>query len=237
LGLSHRFIRRRGCDVRKLAEFDKHTMHQCVDADRGFYAHGQWDEFPPEALVLRGLGFEFGRGHYYRVIPSNFDPTAPAAAERLHSLFYRPLNLVSKSFVAKFVRRRPFLTEAFRRYLSWASAHPEPGLDFRDQFHLDQRPGCWVGTIEQALDLTETVRISIANCHHVFSLMNSATIHQRLTGEYQRVTIETLTPALAAFPFNPTSMSRRISARVVRLTGIASKGTALLARTGTGETG
>jgi hypothetical protein len=230
LGVPHYFVAQRGYDARKRADFDEHTFHQCVDADRGFYAQGQWDEFPSGAFVLRGLGFEFGRGHYYRVMPSDFDPTSPDAAKRLHAMYYRPLNLLSKSLVARLVERRPFFTEAFARYLSWASAHPEPGLDYRDQFHWNQRPGCWVGTTEQALDITETVRISIANCHHIFSLMNCATREERLSGEYQRAAIERFAPGLAAIPFNPISTSRRTRARIARLVSMSLKSAALLAR-------
>ena len=230
LGVPHHFIGPRGFDARKQADFDRHSFHQCVDADRGFYAEGQWDEFLSGAFVLRGLGFEFGRGHYYRVMPPDFNSTALDAGKRLQAMYYRPLNLLSKPLVASLVERRPFFTEAFARYLSWAAAHPEPGLDYRDQFHWNQRPGCWVGTTEQALDITETVRISIANCHHIFSLMNCATREERLSGAYQRAAIERFAPAFASIPVNPISRSRRTQARIARLANMSLKSAQLLAR-------
>src|SRR5262249_22404075 len=101
---------------------------------------------------------------------------------------------------------------------------------FRDQFHLEQRPGCWVGTTEQALDITETVRISIANCHYIFSLMNKASTDERRAGQYQRAAIESFAPGLASVPFNPISMPRLVRRRIVRVVRMGFESTAVMAR-------
>ncbi len=216
LGLLHAFIPPRARSPEKEAVFDRHTMAQCIDADRGFYAHGQWDLFPPGSLVLRGLCFEFGRAPFYRMIPSEFDPCRPEAAERLHGILYHPLNRISGTLVEKARRRQPLITEGLREYLSWAGSHPEPGLDFRDQFHLEQRPGCWVGTTEQGLDVTETVRISVGNSHRVLSLMNQASPSERRAGAYQKAAIAAMAPALASFPINPVSRWARMRGKATR---------------------
>jgi hypothetical protein len=222
LGLLHAFIPPQARSPEKEAIFDKHTMAQCIDADRSFYSHGQWDAFPPDSLVLRGLCFEFGRGTLYRKIPEDFDPGMPGAAERLHRYYilyhHHPLHRISRQLVEKACRRQPFITEALHAYLAWASRHPESGLDFRDQFHLEQRPGCWVGTTEQGLDVTATVRVSVGNSHRILSLMNQASVSERRAGVYQKTAIAALAPALASFPFNPIPRWARIRRKVTQKT-------------------
>jgi hypothetical protein len=216
LGLSHEFIPGQKHDPEKQAFFDKHTMSQCIDADRSFYAHGQWDRFPAGALVLRGFCFEVGRGFYYRKIPRDFDTEAPDAAESLQRALYSPLNRVSVSLAEIARQRQPFITTALRKYLLWVSAHPEPGIDFRDRFYLEQRLGSWASTTEQALDLTRTVRISIANSHYILSLINEASERQGRFGECQKTIIRALTPALGLLPFNPASAWAKTYGKVIR---------------------
>ena len=215
LGLLHAFIPPQARSLEKEAIFDKHTMAQCIDADRSFYSHGQWDAFPPGSLVLRGLCFEFGRAPF-RIIPDDFDPGVSGAAERLHRILYRPRDAISRQLVVKVSRRQPFFTKALHAYLAWVSRHPEAGLDFRERFHLEQRPGCWVGTTEQGLDVTATVRVSVANSHRILSLMNQASESERRAGVYQKTAIAALAPALASFPFNPMPRWVRISNKVTR---------------------
>jgi hypothetical protein len=229
LGLSHQFIRRQEFDLQRQAIFDEHCMSQCVGGDRDFYSYGQWNAFPAGSLILRGGGFEFGRAYYYRKIPRGFDPALPDAGERLHTMLYHPLNRISGPLASAVRKRQSFMTESLSEWLSWVAVHPEPHLDFRDRFYLEQRLGCWGATTEQALDLTGTVRIHISNSHYVFSLMNLAALNEREGGANQKAAIETLTPAIASFPFNPTSKWRRVRQKTIGNLSRVSKALSFLA--------
>ena len=137
------------------------------------------------------------------------------AAERLHEMMYYPLTKVSSFLVTALRKKQSFMTEGLRAWLTWVVAHPEPDLDFRDRLYLEQRLGCWLATIEQALDLTGTIRLHISNSHYVFSLMNKATLSERQDGSFQKAANVALAPGLASFPYNPSSRRRPIGNKVL----------------------
>jgi hypothetical protein len=116
-------------------------------------------------------------------------------------------------------------------WIDWVGRSELPGLEFVDRFYLDQRGGCWLGDIEQALDLVEPERIHVLNSSRTISLLLSQPMESRQKDGHQVRLIEALSPQLAAFPVNPPDPKlRRLARRAWMLTGLIR--TRLRSRTG-----
>jgi hypothetical protein len=188
LGLDHHLLERGRYSANRRALFDAHSAAHCVDIDRKYYAHGQWQEWADDGIILRGGCFEFGRNYYDSELPQGFSESATA----LHHALGR--NWWAKS--------QPLVQQGLAKWLAWAGANPESRLDFRDRLYLEQRLGGWLSSIEQALDITGTERIHTANSTLVYSLLNIVPRDERASGKLQKEVIRRLCPALAEFPYN-----------------------------------
>jgi hypothetical protein len=200
VNLKHHLIGRGSFDRARYDQFDDHSYGQCVGTDREYFSCGQW-AWAQDGLILRGGCFEFGRGYYYEKLSNDFDIEDSDAAMWLHSTFGRLLS-----------RSQPRVREGFELWLKWVSQNVQSGLDFRDRLYLEQRIGCWLSTIEQALDLTGTERLHIANSQRSYSLLNQLPLTERKHGSLQQQIIKRLAPNLAEFSFNtpdPKWLQRR----------------------------
>jgi len=104
----------------------------------------------------------------------------------------------------------------FDEWLDWVGRSEIPDLAFAERFYLEQRDGCWLGDVEQALDLVEPERLHVANSSRTLSLLLSQPLEVRQEDGHQVRLIETLAPQLAAFPFNPPDPMLRVLARRAR---------------------
>jgi hypothetical protein len=204
LGLSHILIEPRSLDSSLRRQLDEHTAGNMVDADRDFISKGQWDSIPKSAIVLRGGCFEFGKAYFDQKISSSLDIAAITA----------PLKIQNGFGPAWLSKRQPLITKSLVEWLRWVGSAPEPNLDFRDRFYLEQRLGGWLADVEQALDITGTIRVHVANSRLAYSIMNTASRADRKAVVYQKKIISRLNPGLIAFPFNQVDP---INARVRRV--------------------
>jgi hypothetical protein len=199
-GVSHRFIDRGPLSHDRLEAFDAHTARHCVEVDRDYLAYGQWDQLGPPGVVLRGGVFEIGRCYYWRKLHARGDRGA-AVAEAFHP--------------------DPQQAAAIAEWVRWCERHPEPGLDWRDRFYLEQRLAGWLGSLEQALDLTAHERIHLANCHDFISTLLELPVEVRLASRHHVDLIRRMAPALLDVPFDARMPVRERAGRELKALGAA----------------
>jgi hypothetical protein len=201
LGYQHRELRPGGLSRSRRALFDAHTAGHCVDGDRRFFAHGQWEMIPPPALILRGGVFELGRCYFHRKFPEpSADDLVDLIAARFHFREFHPTSCAHLAGIAEWV--------------GWTARTPHTDLDWRDRLYLEQRIAGWVSSIEQALDLTSYERAYIANCHTYMTTVLTLPEAVRRNSQHHVDLIGRMAPQLLRFPFNPadgrSALSRRL---------------------------
>jgi hypothetical protein len=95
------------------------------------------------------------------------------------------------------------ILEGFRQWLEWAEQTPQPHLDWRDRYSLEQALGGWQCALDQVYDMLPLERISIANSARTYSLALSLDESRRTDGRHLHDIVERLCPELAGFPGNP----------------------------------
>jgi hypothetical protein len=201
LGYEHRHLRPRRFSRTRRALFDAQTAGHCVDGDRRFFAHGQWEMIPEPAVILRGGVFELGRCYFHRKFPEPVarDP-AELIATRFHFGEFHPTSSTHRSGISE--------------WIEWTARTSQPGLDWRDRLYLEQRIAGWVSSIEQALDLTSYERAYIANSHTYMATVLALPEAARLNSQHHIDLIARMAPRLLRFPFNPadgrSALARRL---------------------------
>jgi hypothetical protein len=185
LRLRHRLIRPGPSDERRQMLFDVHTASHTFDTERRYVARRHWDQIPPTALVLGGNTWEVGRCAHH----TQFGETLPDDSSDLGIWL--------------------------REWIAWARATPQPGLDWRDRFHIEQKLTGWLSAIEQAIDISGRQRIHLGNCTDVFTHLLSLPEDVRRTGSHQLELIRMLAPELTQFPVNaPERIASRLRRRL-----------------------
>lgn len=92
---------------------------------------------------------------------------------------------------------------ALAEWLAWAAATPQPHLDWRDRFHLEQRLAGWQSSKEQVYDLQRLERFPAVNSGRVYSLMLGLNEHDRRERRHLPDLVERMCPELAGIPANP----------------------------------
>jgi hypothetical protein len=165
------------------------SIGQCAGLDGDICASGLYRKIPPEALVIRGYGGEFGRQFYYKVLPDNdwFDFTDRS---QLYMRLARP-----------WVRgRQPGIQRAFEEWLDWVATTPFE-FDPRDRLYLEQRIGVWAAGNEQALSATQRRRINPFNADYLYARMNLIPGPMKQASEWQKEVIKKLAPQLLEVPY------------------------------------
>jgi hypothetical protein len=179
--------------------FDSHTAEQTVDIDREYLARGQWDEIPDNALILRGGVFEVGRAYYHGKLPFDELGDPDEAFSRISRAFeFDALHADSQAH-----------PEGLREWITWCLSEPEPRLDWRDRFYLEQRVGGWLSAIEQALDLTIPERIHLANAAATISALVALPLEVRIRTQHHVDLIRRSAPELLRHRFNPPDSVRQ----------------------------
>ena len=199
-GYRHMFIKPSAFSKHKEEMYDYHSGKNIYDIDRTKYAHGQWELFGKGDVVLRGGLFELARCFYWKKMGSELNIENIIEARRLT---YDP-----DSFNAK----------ALSEWLKWVKQTPTEGLDWRDRYYLEQRVAGWLSSLEQSLDLTDTERFYIINCHDIISLFLSIPEEKRKTSQHHIDLIDIMFHQLLRYPFNPPDPTfRMIQKKFTRL--------------------
>lgn len=197
----HRVIPRREFSETRALAFDAHTAGHTVDIDREYLARGQWDQIPSEAVILRGGVFEVGRAYYHGKLPFDELGDLDQAYDRIAGAFgFESLHAGSAAH-----------SEGLREWISWCNREPEPGIDWRDRFYLEQRVAGWLAPIEQALDLTAPERVHLANAAATITALVALPLETRRRTEHHVDLIRRSTPQLVKYPFNPPDSVRQMA--------------------------
>jgi hypothetical protein len=201
-GVPHAFHRPHQVDTLRAQDYDAHDAGATAGVDRAYYIRRQWDFGRAGDLVLRGGGFEVGRGFYYDRLPPAVGTAVPAAT----------------SIAAAFgeTASSPAVAD-LDAWLTAMRADPIPHLDWRDRFYLEQRLCGWLSAIEQALDLTGRERFHVVNAEDTYRILLGLPQDVRRTGQHQRDLIERTAPKLLRFPFNPPDEAFPMAAVLQRL--------------------
>jgi hypothetical protein len=81
--------------------------------------------------------------------------------------------------------------------------HPQPHLDWRDRFFIEQRQAGWLSAKEQVYDLADLERFPILNSARLYSILLSVREDERLDSKLQAALIQQVAPELCHYPFNP----------------------------------
>jgi hypothetical protein len=212
-GFEHRFLTPSAADPERGATYDRHTACAVADGDRGLWMRGQWDGIPSSAAILRGSVFEVASTTYY--------DDGPASHRVLQKLPPDP----DPDGMDVTIRRAWDLDavhggsaphrDGLAAWATWATHHPQAGLDWRDRVYLEQRMSSWAAAVEQGLDLTGTHRLYLANCHDLLSTALSLPRDLLYAGAWQTRLIERLSPTLLEVPINPPdAFIQRTASRV-----------------------
>jgi hypothetical protein len=181
--------------------YDAHTGGHAVDANREFFARGQWAWVRAGDLVLGGGCFEVGRCFYWRRFPNGFGGGTLPSADEIADGFHED-------------SRGP-LVAGLKEWVEWACQTPHSDLDWRDLFYWEQRIAGWLSAIEQALDLMDSDRFYPVNSSHTFATLLRLPVEKRLVSRHHIDLIERMAPELLQLPFNrPTRSCKRSLQRI-----------------------
>lgn len=198
-GVPHRMLGPAPIGQSDLDYFVWQSIGQCAGLDSDIYASGLWNEIPPEALVIRGLGGEFGREFYHGVLPDN-DWLDSADRSQLYMRLARP-----------WVRgRQPEIQHAFADWQDWVAATPFE-FDPRDRLYLEQRVGAWGSSNEQALSATQRRRINPMNADYMYARMNLIPGPMKSNNAWLKEIIKELAPQLLEVPFYNENYLRKVT--------------------------
>lgn len=157
LGFSHRYISAKDEDKTKRKEYIDFCLGNSRGADEMFYARGQFNKLPEDAIIIRSGLYEIGTLNY----KTNSD-IADYCKKR-----YSEIDTDSRQ------------SKAFERWLAYIQESKIPFINDHIRFYLEQRVSGWVSAIEQSLDINDFVSVQIANNAHILSLLLSATAEER----------------------------------------------------------
>ena len=187
-GYTHTFLRRGKRFPERQALVSSHSGGQISAGDAEPFVRGDRDGL--KGIAFGGHGFAIASGFYkLRDLPATLT-SATEGAQQIANLFQEPLTSTA--------------TAGLQDWLEWVLAHPEPHLDWRDRFFLEQRQAGWLSTKEQVYDLTDLERFPILNCARLYSLLLSIPAEQRLGSKIQTELLQRVSPRLMAYPFNPS---------------------------------
>ncbi len=165
----------------------QHSLLNVSEGDAEPFVMGVRDSL--EGISFGGHGFEVASGfHDLRQLPATFESPQVGAAQ-IAALFNEPTDSSA--------------TDGLRQWLTWVQAHPQPHLDWRDRFYLEQRQAGWLSAKEQVYDLNSLERWPILNSARIYSLLLSIPEAKRLGSLVQVELLKQLAPELLNYPFNP----------------------------------
>lgn len=216
-GYEHRLIKGGRRSTKYAALFDEHTGKHCMDPDRHYVLHGQWDQIPRDATILPGNVFVLGHFRYAELHMNRLNKSERFSDDLdPHSSADEIASRVTNGFAIERYHRRPQVHRAgIRAWSEWAWAHVEEDLDWRDRFTIEQRLAGDLSSTEQALDLIGPTRVHLANCTAIVSALLSLPDQIKVTGQHHKDLIARLAPELLDHRFNPPdSRVNQVAVRV-----------------------
>jgi len=206
----HQFIKqdKTKYNKEKYDDFEQHCFKQYVGVDKLYYSYGQFDQLKTitdneKVIILRGGIWEIAR-EFYPLLTKN-EAVKVDKYNELKRLFPNLDKCKKRS-------------DSINVWLDNCDSNNTGSLEFNNRFYLEQRVGCWLASIEQALDITGYDRIHPVNCRDLLSILNSFPTEMKKNDDIQMRVIQTLKKGLLKLPFNEKSIIDRINR--VKILGI-----------------
>ncbi len=183
-------------------EFNRHTLGICIDRDREYFTNNQHPAVSDQPSMIVGGGiWELGKDSFAKKLPPDIGATDDA-----------------ESVFKKFHVRNPFVLSLLNDYIAYVRENPlSIDLPFSVRFYFEQRIGCWLSCIEQALDLIDGVRLQPLNSALMLSLYLSLPRDYLKGKGFHEEIIRTDAPKWMQYPFNQSSFRERASQNARRL--------------------
>lgn len=218
VGFKHHLIRGGRSLRSRAALFDEHTGQQCMDADRHYVVHGQWDQVPRHATITPGNIFVLGHLRWAELNLNKLSKTERFSRES------RPPSSaedIASRIIDGFAFERHHAKSA-QHYLGisdwaeWVWSHPEENLDWRDRWTIEQRIAGDVSSTEQGLDLIGPTRLHLVNSTMMVSTILSFPGEVKAVAQHHKDLIGRLAPGLLEYPFNPPDSRMNVAAIKLR---------------------
>ena len=184
-GYTHDYIKESSFSKGKEELYDCHVAGNIDHIARKKFSNGQYDYPTKDDIILSGGVFEVARCYYWKKMNPALNIQTIITAMGLH---YSP---------------ESYNVRALTEWVKWVEQTPTEGLDWRDRLYLEQRVAGWLSSLQQALDVTNTVSLHVMNCHDLISLFLSIPVEKRSTDQHQVDLINQMCPILLKIPFNP----------------------------------
>lgn len=187
---NNNLIMPRKLDTERQNRFDEFNGWHVKDADRQFYARGQWDSFTANDVCIRGGVLELAgiSGAHLEGRIKPFKSPEYDAKTVLYSLKnYDDLQMKS-----------------LEAYFSFYYEH-ELNFNYLKRFYLDQRIGGWLSYIESGLDLVEAHSIHLGNSANTIALMLQIPLEMMQIKGFHIDYIKVNNPSALKLPFNKKS--------------------------------
>ena len=192
-GVEHRYIKRAKLNTQLLQDYMHFTAGNSNGADAQFYACGQFDQIPSDAVVIRSGLYEAGQ-RYSRGLCDN----------TLEGL-YRGIS----QYYTELQKPGP-QKHAFDQWIDYVKNHSIGGIDLRDRLYIEQRVGGWAAAIEQSLDMNDFASIQIANCAALLSVLLSANGQERERLALSYDTIRLLDDRMLRYDVNKVALRDKL---------------------------
>lgn len=189
LSINHTFNKiNKSINEDRLNEFDRHTFGMCVDVDRTYYGRNQHPQ--DKAIVIKGGIWAISKGAYDKILIEN------GTIEEKYESVVKAFDNINKSEIHK---------KSIKEWIE-LTHDIDDNMNWRDRLYMDQRIGCWLSSIEQALDITDTDRIHPVNNKIIISLLLSMSENMRKGKKTQIYIIQEMCPELLKYPLNKVSI-------------------------------
>ncbi len=187
----------------RFQEIVKHSMGMIRNANLFTYAYDQYPEEKGSGIILHGSVWELSREFYGNSVSGNYK-TVSGQEKNLQSWLGGMLDVSG-------VHR-----ESIQIWMQDVQTKGPINMKWFDRFYYDQRLGCWLSDLNQALDLVTLDRITPINNYEVISILMAYPEKIRKKGEHQKMIIHMCTPEVDGIPVNPKPIGKRIEKSIRR---------------------
>ena len=170
------------------AKYDEYCAfcgYNSLGADAEFYATGQFEQIPSNAINIKSGLFEAGQ-KYSRSITGGNDDSFEEGLKKYYKSSFEDSTQV----------------DAFNEWMAYQKKNPMPGIDIRDRFYLEQRLNGWAAALEQSLTINSFATIQIANSAVVLGCLLYTTADERNDLKMSYDLIRALDSRLLDYPVN-----------------------------------
>lgn len=188
-------------DENKFNEIIHHSMGMVRNTNLYSYAYDQYPIEKEKGIILHGAVWGASREFYGKSVSGECE-----------TLYGQGRNL--QSWMGGLLSSSNVHRESIQIWMKDVHVYGAKNMKWSERFHFDQRLGCWMSDLNQALDLVKLDRISPANNYEVISILMAYSEKMRKSGAHQKMIIHMCTPEADHIPVNPKPIGKRIETSI-----------------------